>query len=223
MWVGDSGGKRNKRGKKPIPNPKVFTDTSTNWSIGCTRVGVPPATPHALFLLRPRPPVRFYTVEALCRYVLFHSTPPLLFFVPHMRGALWKEHSKPGGDAKSPWTARSTPQPFELKNFSLCFPRFAPPAPKNSFRPIISVSSRPPTLLHTRSPCCTNLPSTLFPPQAPLKSLSWFGTHGLRPCKTATKMSDTIRRPVCTMPILAPSSHHGTNCPAFSCHTSCIK
>lgn len=115
------------------------------------------------------------------------------------------------------------PQPFELKNFSLCFPRFAPPAPKNSFRPIISVSSRPPTLLHTRLPCCTNLPSTLFPPHAPPKSFSWFGTHGLRPCKTATKMSDTIRRPVCTMPILAPSSHHGTNCPAFSCHTSCIK
>lgn len=78
------------------------------------------------------------------------------------------------------------PQPFELKNFSLCFPRFAPPAPKNSFRPIISVSSRPPTLLHTRLPCCTNLPSTLFPPHAPPKSFSWFGTHGLRPCKTAT-------------------------------------
>ena len=115
------------------------------------------------------------------------------------------------------------PQPFELKNFSLFFPRFAPPAPKNSFRPIISVSSRPPTLSHTRSPCCTNLPATFFPPQAPPKSFSWFGTHGLRPCKTATKMSDTIRRPVCTMPILAPSSHHGTNCPAFSCHTSCIQ
>ena len=115
------------------------------------------------------------------------------------------------------------PQPFELKNFSLCFPRFAPPAPKNSFRPIISVSSRPPTISHTRLPCCTNLPETLFPPQAPPKSLSWFGTHGLRPCKTATTMSDTIRRPVYTMPILAPSSHHGTNCPAFSCHTSCIQ
>ena len=29
------------------------------------------------FFSWPRPPVRFYTVEALCRYVLFHSTPPL--------------------------------------------------------------------------------------------------------------------------------------------------
>ena len=56
------------------------------------------------------PRVRFYTVEALCRYVLFHSTPPLLFFVPHTRGALWEEHSKPGGDAKNPWTARYIPQ-----------------------------------------------------------------------------------------------------------------
>ena len=75
--------------------------------------------------------------------------------------------------------------------------------------------THPLTMLH-------KLAKTLFPPQAPPKSLSWFGTHGLRPCKTATTMSDTIRRPVCTMPILAPSSHHGTNCPAFSCHTSCI-
>ena len=91
------------------------------------------------------------------------------------------------------------------------------------FSPKISVSSRPPTLLHTRSPCCTNLPATLFPPQAPPKSLSWLGTHGLRPCKTATTMSDTIRRPACTAPFLTPSSYHGTNCPAFSCHTSCIQ
>jgi len=63
----------------------------------------------------------------------------------------------------------------------------------------------------------------LFPPHAPPKSLRWFGAHGLRPCKTATNMSDTIRQPVCTAPFLTPSSHHGTNCPAFSCHTSCIQ
>jgi len=147
----------------------------------------------AQFFSQLRQPVRFYTVEAL--------------LVMQKVGGRHDPHLNP----------------FELKNFSLCFPRFAPPAPKNSFRPIISVSSRPPTLSHTRSPCCTNLPATLFPPQAPPKSLSWFGTHGLRPCKTATTMSDTIRQPVCTMPFHAPSSHHGTNCPAFSCHTSCIQ
>ena len=96
MYYGWGGGKRGTIHKKPGTTPRFFS--------------------------RPRPPVRFYTVEALCRYVLFHSTPPLLFFVPHMRGALWKEHSKPGGDAKSPWTARSTPQPFELKNFSVLPP-----------------------------------------------------------------------------------------------------
>ena len=148
---------------------------------------------------------------------------PFLFFVPHTRGALWKEHSKPGGDAKSPWTARSAPQ-FPLSSrISPVLPPLRSSCTEKFFSPIISVSSRPPTLSPTRSPCCTNLPATLFPPQAPPKSFSWFGTHGLRPCKTATKMSDTIRRPVCTMPFHAPTSHHGTNCPAFSCHTSCIQ
>ena len=168
------------------------------------------------------PRVRFYTVEALCRYVLFHSTPPFSSSSLIREVHCGKSNQSPAVMQKVRGR-HDPPQPFELKNFSLCFPRFAPPAPKNSFRPIISVSSRPPTISHTRSPCCTNLPATLFPPQAPPKSFSWFGTHGLRPCKTATKMSDTIRRPVCTMPILAPSSHHGTNCPAFSCHTSCIQ
>ena len=50
------------------------------------------------FLWSPRPlraRFRFCTVEALCRDALFHSTPPLLFFVPHARGALWKECSRP--------------------------------------------------------------------------------------------------------------------------------
>ena len=121
--------------------------------------GKPGTTPR--FFSRPRPPVRFYTVEALCRYMLFHSTPPF------SSSSLIREvHC--GKSTQSPAVMQKVrgrhdpPQPFELKNFSLCFPRFAPPAPKNSFCPIISVSSRPPTLLHTRSPCCTNLPETLF-------------------------------------------------------------
>lgn len=63
---------------------------------------------------------QFCTVEALCRDALFHSTPPLLFFVPHARGALWKECSKPGGDAKSPWTARSIPQSPLSSRISPC-------------------------------------------------------------------------------------------------------
>jgi|GEM_PF-3395064 len=180
----------------------------------------PGTTPR--FFSRPRPPVRFYTVEALCRYVLFHSTPPFSSSSLIREVCCGKSNQSPAVMQKVRGR-HDPPQPFELKNFSLCFPRFAPPAPKNSFRPKSSVSFRPPTLLHTRSPCCTNLPSTLFPPQAPPKSLSWFGTHGLRPCKTATTTSDTIRRPVCTMPFHAPTSHHGTNCPAFSCHTSCIQ
>lgn len=82
--------------------------------------------------------------------------------------------------------------------------------------PTTDFFTHPLTMLHKPA-------RNLFPPQAPPKSLSWFGAHGLRPCKTATKMSDTIRRPVCKMPFPAPPSHHGTNCPAFSCHTSCIQ
>ena len=156
------------------------------WSIRCTQVETPPATPHTLFLLRSRPPVRFYTVEALCRYVLSHSTPPFSSSFLIREVHCGKSTQSPAVMQKVCGRHDSYLNPFELKNFSLCFPRFAPPAPKNSFRPIISVSSRPPTLLHTRLPCCTNLPSTLFPPQAPPKSLRWFGTHGLRPCKTAT-------------------------------------
>ena len=142
------------------------------------------------------PRVRFCTVEALCRYVLSHSTPPFSSSSLIREVHCGKSNQSPAVMQKVRGR-HDPPQPFELKNFSLCFPRFAPPAPKNSFRPIISVSSRPPTLLHTRSPCCTNLPSTLFPPQAPPKSLSWFGTHGLRPCKTATKMSDAIHLRFC--------------------------
>ena len=40
--------------------------------------------------------------------------------------------------------------------------------------------THPLTMLHKPA-------KVLFPPHAPPKSLSWFGTHGLRPCKTATK------------------------------------
>ena len=50
MYYGWGGGKPGTTHKKPGTTPRFFS--------------------------RPRPPVRFYTVEALCRYVLFHSTPP---------------------------------------------------------------------------------------------------------------------------------------------------
>ena len=50
MYYGWGGGKRGTTHKKLGTTPRFFS--------------------------RPRPPVRFYTVEALCRYVLSHSTPP---------------------------------------------------------------------------------------------------------------------------------------------------
>ena len=149
------------------------------------------------------PPVRFCTVEALCRYVLFHSTPPLLFFVPHTRGALWKEHSKPGGDAKSLWTARSTPQSPLSSRISPVLPPLRSSCTEKFFSlnnlgivPTTDYFTHPLTMLH--KPACNS-----FPPQAPPKSFSWFGTHGLRPCKTATTMSDAIRLKFChPLPLL---------------------
>ena len=150
-----------------------------------------------------------------------HTSPSLLR--SHSRGALWKECSKPGGDAKSPWTARSIPQSPLSSRISPC----ASPASLLLHRKILFAQNlgivpttdsftHPLPLWH--KPACNS-----FPPHAPPKSLRWFGTQGLRPCKTATPLSDTIRHSVCSAPFLAPSSHYGTNCPAFSCHTSCIQ
>ena len=92
----------------------------------------PGTTPR--FFSRPRPPVRFYTVEALCRYVLFHSTPPFSSSSLIREVHCGKSNQSPAVMQKVRGR-HDPPQPFELKNFSLCFPRFAPPAPKNSFRP----------------------------------------------------------------------------------------
>lgn len=117
-----------------------------------------------------------------------HTRLVLLRRTPRRMRTPWKQYfpDGPGGDAKSPWTARSIPQSPLSSRISPCASPLRSSCTEKFFSPKISVSSRPPTLLHTRSPCCTNLPATLFPPHAPPKSLSWFGTHGLRPCKTAT-------------------------------------
>lgn len=60
---------------------------------------------------------------------------PFLFFVPHTRGALWKEHSKPGGDAKSPWTARSIPQSPLSSRISLVLPPLRSSCTEKFFSP----------------------------------------------------------------------------------------
>ena len=124
------------------------------------------------------PRVRFYTVEALCRYVLFHSTPPLLFFVPHTRGALWKEHSKPGGDAKSPWTARSIPQSPLSSRISPC----ASPASLLLHRKILFAQNlgivpttdsftHPLPMLH--KPACNSFSSARSPKESSLVWHTW--------------------------------------------------
>ena len=65
---------------------------------------------------------RFCTVEALCRDALSHSTPPLLFFVPHSRGALWKECSRPAVMQKVRETAQQPLTPLLRKKQHHPFP-----------------------------------------------------------------------------------------------------
>lgn len=68
---------------------------------------------------------RFCTVEALCRDALSHSTPPLLFFVPHSRGALWKECSRPAVMQKVRETAQHPPHPSSEEEAAASLSRFA--------------------------------------------------------------------------------------------------
>jgi hypothetical protein len=152
MYYGWGGGKRGTTHKKPGTTPRFFS-----W---------------------PRPPVRFYTVEALCRYVLFHSTPPLLLFIPHTRGALWKEHSKPGGDAKSPWTARYTPQSPLSSRISPVLPPLRSSCTEKFFSPnnlgIVPTTdyfAHPLTMLH--KPACDSFSSASSPKESLLVWHTW--------------------------------------------------
>ena len=78
------------------------------------------------FFSRPRPPVRFYTVEALCRthFPTMHAKypPVLLRRTSRWMRAPWKQccPNGPGGDAKSLWTARFIPQSPLSSRISPC-------------------------------------------------------------------------------------------------------
>lgn len=129
----------------------------------------------------------------------------------------------PGGDAKSPWTARSIPQSPLSSRISPC----ASPASLLLHRKILFAQNlgivpttdsftHPLTMLHKPT-------SSLFLRTLPQRVLAGLAHMDFARAKPRQQMSDTIRQPVCTAPFPAPPSHHGTNCPAFSCHTSCIQ
>ena len=143
--------------------PKIFVVSSPRWSR-----------------------FRFCTVEALCRDALFHSTPHTSLRSSCERCTVERVLT-PGGDAKSPWTARSIPQSPLSSRISPC----ASPASLLLHRKILFAQNLgivPTTDSFTHPLPMLHKPAkVLFPPHAPPKSLSWFGTHGLRPCKTATK------------------------------------
>ena len=63
---------------------------------------------------------RFYTVEALCRDALSHSTPHTSLLRSSFERCTVERVLTPGGDAKSPWTARSIPQSPLSSRISPC-------------------------------------------------------------------------------------------------------
>ena len=130
---------------------------------------------------------RFYPVEALCRDALSHSTPHISLLRSSFERCAVERVLTPGGDAKSPWTARSIPQSPLSSRISPC----ASPASLLLHRKILFAQNLgivPTTDSFTHPLPLWHKPAkVLFPPHAPPKSLSWFGTQGLRPCKTATK------------------------------------
>ena len=66
---------------------------------------------------------RFYTVEALCRDALSHSTPHTSLLRSSCERCTVERVLTPGGDAKSPWTARSIPQsPLSSRIFPCASP-----------------------------------------------------------------------------------------------------
>ena len=103
---------------------------------------------------------------------------PFLFFVPHTRGALWKEHSKPGGDAKSPWTARYTPQSPLSSRISPVLPPLRSSCTEKFFSPnnlgIVPTTdyfTHPLTTLH--KPACNSFSSARSPKEFQLVWHTW--------------------------------------------------
>lgn len=144
----------------------------------------------------------------------------LLFFVPHSRGALWKECSRPAVMQKVRETAQQPLTPLLRKKQHHPFPAslFCLLLPQKNLGVVLTTDSftHPLTMLHKAdSPYFSSARS---PERIHLLWHTWTS-----PVQNRDKMSDTIRRSVCSAPFLAPSSHYGTNCPAFSCHTSCIQ
>ena len=165
---------------------------------------------------------RFYTVEALCRDALSHSTPHTSLRSSFERCTVERVLT-PGGDAKSPWTARSIPQSPLSSRISPC----ASPASLLLHRKILFAQNLgivPTTDSFTHPlPMLHKADSPYFSSARSPERIHLLWHTWTSPVQNRDKMSDTIRRSVCSAPFLAPSSHYGTNCPAFSCHTSCIQ
>ena len=150
MYYGWGGGKPGTTHKKPGTTPRFFS--------------------------RPRPPVRFYTVEALCRthFPTMHAKypPVLLRRTSRWMRAPWKQccPNGPGGDAKSPWTARSAPQ-SPLSSRILCFPPLRSSCTEKFFSPnnlgIVPTTdyfTHPLTMLH--KPACDSFSSASSPKES---------------------------------------------------------
>ena len=149
---------------------------------------------------------RFCTVEALCRDALSHSTPPLLFFVPHSRGALWKECSRPAVMQKVRETAQQPLTPLLRKKQHHPFPAslFCLLLPQKNLGVVLTTDSftHPLPMLH--KPTSSLFLRTL--PQRVLAGLAHMDFARAKPRQNVGRYSLEILSPLTP----APPSHHGT-------------
>lgn len=121
----------------------------------------------------------------------------------------------PGGDAKSPWTARSIPQSPLSSRISPC----ASPASLLLHRKILFAQNLgivPTTDSFTHPlPMLHKADSPYFSSARSPERIHLLWHTWTSPVQNRDKMSDTIRRSVCSAPFLAPSSHYGTKLTSF--------
>ena len=182
----------------------------------------PPATPHTLFLLRPRPPVRFYTVEALCRYVLSHSTPPFSSSFLIREVHCGKSTQSPAVMQKvcgrhdphlNPLSSRISPVLPPLR--SSCTEKFF--SPNNlGIVPTTDSFTHPLTMLH--KPACDSFSSASSPKEFQLVWHTWTSPVQNRDKNVGHHTLTSLYN---AYPCSYVAPRH--KLPAFSCHTSCIK
>ena len=121
---------------------------------------------------------RFYPVEALCRDALFHSAPPPSPLRSSFERCTVERVLTPGGDAKSPWTARSISQSPLSSRISPVLPPLRSSCTEKFFSPnnlgIVPTTdyfTHPLTMLH--KPAFNSFSSASSPKESSLVWHTW--------------------------------------------------